>query len=648
MKNFRKLFEILDKWKYFYLLSGVLLILSIGARMLEPKVLQIAVDKVIVYFASGGGHKQAGVDFVTQMFYNILPELKVENLYIILIYLGVIFLSISLLRGLLMFSSSALSASSTEKAMKKLRDKLFSHLQRLPLEYFSKTPTGELVQRCTGDVETIRKFSTMQVVEVLRMLAIFSGAFTMMAYINLTYAFIAVAFVPIIFFGSMFFFRLEGKIWTEHEKQQDKLTSITQENLSGTRVVKAFAKEKYEIDKFTRQNLEKRRWGIKQMKLNRMFWPLSDTFVHLQIAISIFAGGYFVLNNLISVGEYIAFYSYAMLVTWPMRRVPQLVSDMGMTSVAIQRIYSILDYKEEDYSGTNNDGKHMAGEIEFLDVKFRYDSGDEHSILNGISFKVKAGEKIALLGPTGSGKSTVISLLMRFYEPDSGEIKIDGKNINTLAKSYLRSRIGVVLQKPFLFSTTIKDNIAYVKPDTHISDVINSAKVANIHEIIEEAFPESYNTLVGEKGVTLSGGQKQRVTIARTLLKNPDILVLDDSTSSVDTETEFEIQKALRSITKGKTTFVVAHRITSIQDCDRIIVLDKGKIIESGTHEELIKNKGFYKKIFDIQVSVEDEINEELKMKDDKSSKKRDLSKLGAGLPGADRSRAGDKKIITN
>jgi ABC-type multidrug transport system fused ATPase/permease subunit len=204
-----------------------------------------------------------------------------------------------------------------------------------------------------------------------------------------------------------------------------------------------------------------------------------------------------------------------------------------------------------------------------------------------------------------------------------------------------------VLQKPFLFSTTIKDNIAYVKPDIHISDVVNSAKVANIHEIIEEAFPESYNTLVGEKGVTLSGGQKQRVTIARTLLKNPDILVLDDSTSSVDTETEFEIQKAMRSITKGKTTFVIAHRITSIQDCDRIIVLDKGKIIESGTHEELIRNNGFYKKIFDIQVSVEDEINEELKMKDDKSAKKRGL-KLGAGLPGADRSRAGDKKIITN
>lgn len=642
MKNFKKLFEILDKWKYHYLFSGVLLIISISARMLEPKILQIAVDKVIVYFVTGGEKKYTADDYVSRLFSSILPELKMENLYIILIYLGILFLLISLFRGFFMFCSSALSASSTEKAMKKLRDRLFSHLQRLPLEYFSKTPTGELVQRCTGDVETIRKFSSMQVVEVLRMLAIFGGAFAMMAAINLTYALIAVAFVPVIFFGSMYFFRLEGRIWTEHEKQQDKLTSITQENLSGIRVVKAFAKENFEIDKFTKQNLEKRRWGLKLMGLHRSFWPLSDTLVHLQIAISIFAGGYFVLKNMISVGEFIAFYSYATLVTWPMRRVPQLVSEMGMTSVAIQRIYSILNYKEEDYSGSSNDGKHITGEIEFSNVRFRYDSNEEHRILDGISFKVKAGEKIALLGPTGSGKSTLISLLMRFYEPDSGEIKVDGMNINELSKSYLRSRIGVVLQKPFLFSTTIKDNIAYVKPDTHITEIIESAKVANIHEIIEEAFPNSYDTLVGEKGVTLSGGQKQRVTIARTLLKNPDILVLDDSTSSVDTETEFEIQKALRSIINGKTTFIIAHRITSIQDCDRIIVLDKGKIIESGTHEELIKNNGFYKKIFDIQVSIEDEINEELKMKEDGKSHKRILPKLG------DRSRAGDKEIIKN
>jgi ABC-type multidrug transport system fused ATPase/permease subunit len=291
-----------------------------------------------------------------------------------------------------------------------------------------------------------------------------------------------------------------------------------------------------------------------------------------------------------------------------MRRLGQLVSEMGMTTVAINRIFSILDINKEDYSGENNNEAKLKGEIEFNNVTFKYEENEKHRVLNGISFKVKPGEKIALLGPTGAGKTTIISLLMRFFDPDTGNILIDGKDIQSYSKEYLRSRFGVVLQKPFLFSTTIKGNIAYANPDSHIDEVIEAARAAKIHDIITEVFPNSYETIVGEKGVTLSGGQKQRVTIARTLLKDPDILVLDDSTSSVDSETEYEIQKALREMMKGKTTFIIAHRITSIQDCDRIIVLDKGNIIQEGTHGELIKYEGFYKKIYDIQVSIEEEI----------------------------------------
>jgi ATP-binding cassette subfamily B protein len=613
LKSFIKLFEILDRWKYFYLTSGIFLIISIMIRMLEPRVLQIAVDKVIVFFLSRGGEKPASDDFVSRMLYSFLPEMKPDNLHIVLFSLGALFLVISLSRAAFMFGASAISASSTEKAVKKLKDKLFSHIQHLPLEYFGKTPTGELVQRCTGDVETIRRFSAQQVVEVLRMTAVFFGSLFMMMTINVTYALIAIAFLPLISLGSLYFFRKESRIWTEHEKRQDKLTSIVQENLSGIRVVKAFAKEEYEIEKFTKQNREAREWGIKLMKLNRIFWPSSDLLVELQVAISIFAGGYFALSGVISVGEYIAFYSYAMMVTWPMRKVPQLVSEMGMTSVAIQRVYSILNYHEEDYPGSWNSGRKLRGEIRFENVVFRYDKDSDNSILNGISFSVKQGEKIALLGPTGCGKSTIISLLMRFYEPDSGIISIDGRNIKEYSREYLRSRFGVVLQRPFLFSTTIKDNIAYVRPDTRLEEVVESAKIADIHGIIEEEFPDSYETLVGEKGVTLSGGQKQRVALARTLLKNPDILVLDDSTSSVDSETEFAIQRALRRVLNGKTTFIIAHRITSIQDCDRIIVLDKGNVAEAGTHDELIKKNGFYRKIFDIQVSIESEIDSEMK-----------------------------------
>ncbi len=612
MKNLRKLFEILDKWKYRYLLAGLLLVITIAFRSLEPKVLQIAVDKVVVYFASSGAKIVEPGDGVTAFLYSFLPELKMGNLHMILLGLGLMYMTLALARGGFSFLSGVISASSTEKAIKRLRDKLFKHLQRLPMAYHSRNTTGELIQRCTGDVETVAKFANMQVVEALRMSAIFCFAFGMMAMIDISYALIAISIIPVILVGSFFFFRKEGEVWAQHEKEQDKLTAMVQENLSGIRVVKAFAKERYEIEKFTKQNLEKRRWGIKLMRLHSMYWPSSDFFSHLQIAVSLFAGGYFALKNRISIGEYVAFYSYAVTVTWPMRRLAQLVSEMGMTSVAIKRIYEILNSPVEDNSGFDDDSVELNGEIEFENVSFNYNEGEKHRVLDGVSFKVLPGEKIALLGPTGAGKSTIISLLMRFYEPDKGTIRIDGRDIREYSPAYLRKKIGVVLQRPFLFSTTIKENIAYAEPETELEDIVESAKIASIHRIIEDVFPKSYDTIIGEKGVTLSGGQKQRVTIARTLLKEPDVLVLDDSTSSVDTETEFEIQKALRPVTKHKTTFVIAHRITSVQDSDRIIVLEKGKVIEMGSHNELIKNNGFYKRIFDIQVSIEDEISRDI------------------------------------
>ncbi|MBK7159478.1 MAG: ABC transporter ATP-binding protein [Ignavibacteria bacterium] len=611
MRYLKKLLQILGKWKSYYILSAVLLIISIFIRMLQPKILQITVDKVIVYFQSGGKINIILEDSITKFLYSILPELKMDNLSIILISLSGIFIVISLLRGLFAFSSTAITASSTEKAIKELRDRLFSHIQALPIAYHSKTPTGELIQRCTGDVETLRKFAATQVVEVVRMSALFLGAFIMMASINLTYSLIAITFIPVIAIGSLLFFKKERIIWAEHEKKQDQLSITVQENLSGIRVVKAFAKENFEIDKFTKQNEEKRVWGLKLLKLHRIFYPSSDFLIHFQIAVSVFAGGYFVLHNQLSVGEYTAFYSYSMLVAWPMRRLGQLVSELGMTTIAIDRLFSILDSEQEDYKGEDLKDKKLKGEIEFKDVAFNYDENEKHRVLNGISFKIRAGEKIALLGPTGAGKTTIISLLMRFFDPDSGKILIDGKDIKSYSKEYLRSRFGVVLQKPFLFSTTIKNNIAYANPDSHLDDIIEAARAANIHDIITEVFPDSYETIVGEKGVTLSGGQKQRVTIARTLMKDPDILIFDDSTSSVDSETEFEIQKAMRNLMHGKTAFIIAHRITSIQDCDRIIVLDKGNIIEEGTHEELIGHDGFYKKIYDIQISIEEEIKAE-------------------------------------
>jgi len=630
MKNLKRLFGILGKWKGYYILSAILLIASTLIRMVEPKVLQITIDKLVVFMQSGNNVKISS-DFLAKYLYGLLPQMTGDNVLNILLTIGVIFLIFSFFRAGFWFISSAITASSTENAIKKLKDDLFRHIQFLPMTYHSQISTGQLIQRCTGDVETIRKFASMQVVEALRMAVLFLGAFAMMLSINVPFAFISIALCPFVIIGAIVFFRKEMFIWDEHEKRQDKLAVTVQENLSGIRVVKAFAKENFEIQKFTEQNEEKRQWGFKLLKLHSYFWPYSDIVMYVQLSIVIFMGGYYVLNGIVSVGELTAFYTYSMFVIWPLRRLGQLVSEMGMTSVAIDRIYSILGSIREEDKGEIKEVEKLTGEIEFKDVIFKYDN-HERNALNGISFSVKPGEKIALLGPTGAGKTTIISLLVRFFDIQKGQILLDGKDIKSYTKELLRKKIGVVLQKPFLFSTSIKDNIAYGNHDATNDEIIESAKTASIHEIINDVFPDAYKTVIGEKGINLSGGQKQRVTIARTLITNPDILVLDDSTSAVDTETEYEIRHALDKVMEKKTTFVITHRINAAMDCDKIIVLNKGSIVEMGNHEELIKSNGFYKKIFDIQASLEDDINDEInEIQSDKKKNDDDNDDRGFG-----------------
>ena len=603
MKNINKLFAILHKWKPHYVLAAFLLLLSTLFRMLEPKILQITVDGIIVFFQSENPTQPHSNDSVAQWFYNILPELKIDNLGYILFCIALIYIAISLIRGLTMFASSAITAFSTEKAIKRLRDKLFLHIQHLPLSFHSTLSTGEMIQRCSGDVDTIRNFIGNQVVEIIRVVAIFSLSFAMIATVSWTYAFIAVAIAPVILILSVVFFKKESQVWEKHEAEQDKLTSIVEENLAGIRVVKAFAKEDFEIEKFDKQNSAKYDIGITHLKLHALYWPISDALFHLQISMSLFFGGYFALNGMITVGEMIGCYTYIIMVSWPMRRIGQIISKMSMAMVAIDRLSQILDEEEEDYSGFDNDNKPFIGDVEFRNVWFKY-SDTEDFVLRAISFKVDAGEKVALLGATGSGKSTLMALLVRFYEPTKGDIFIDGINIKELSKDYLRKRIGVVLQKPFLFSTTIKNNIAYTRPHIEDEEIVEVSKSASIHHIMH-VFSDGYDTIVGEKGVTLSGGQKQRVALARTLLEKPDILVLDDATSAVDTETEFDIQNALQEHLGNKTTFIIAHRMTSIQHATKIIVLEKGEIVEEGTHTDLVINGGFYQKVYEVQAAIE-------------------------------------------
>lgn len=612
MKNIKRLIAVLEQWKWQYFAASILIIISVIFRMLEPKILQVAIDGVVVYFINDGKSVIENPDVVVSLFYNWLPEIQLNNLTTIILYICLMLIVVSIIRVTTQFWSGVITAAATENAIQNLRNTLFSHIQRLPISWINHKSTGELIQRSTGDIDTVKTFIGKQTVELVLFSAVFIGAFSMMVSIHWQYALISVCFGPINMIMAIYFFKKEGKIWEEHEKEQDELTRIAQENLSGIRVVQAFAREQFETNKFKKQNQKKLKVALKHVDLHKVYWTISDFLINSQIAISVFAGGYFLLNGQITLGEFASFFSYTILVAWPMRQVGQTVSQMGMATIAMERIAEILDTKEEIYNGDIPQQQQLQGKIEFKNVYFKYKETDKKWALEDISFSIDAGENIALMGKTGAGKSTIIALLTRLYEPNAGEIYLDGKLLSSYEKTFLRAQIGVVHQQPFLFSTTIKENMLFANtynPETSKIEYQKAAEAAQV-EVFINKMEKGYDTMVGEKGVTLSGGQKQRVALARTLLSKPDILILDDATSAVDTETEFEIQQAIKPYSTDKTTIFIAHRLTSLQNAHRIIVLENGKIIEQGTHEALLKNKGFYKEVYDIQVAIETEILE--------------------------------------
>ncbi len=605
-QNFRRLFLVLDRWKWHYVISGVLLVLALFARSLEPKVLQIAADNVIAWYQSSGSEGQFGDDIVSRMFYAILPSLDSGNMQWVLIALGLIYLLISVLRGGFLLAGNALTAYSTERAIKHLRDRLFRHIQHLPLQYFTKMPKGDMLQRSTGDIGTVRQFAMSQIINLIRMVSIFGFSFLMMYLIHPLYALISVAFSPVLVIASIVFFRHERRVWEAHEEESDRLNTIVQENLNGIRTVQAFANEDFEQEKFDAQNLRKRDMGMKHTLLHVIYWPSSDFIVSLQIILTIVAGGYFAVHQQITIGELLVFYSYAMMVSWPMRQVGRVLSQVGMAVVAIERIYEILNAEVEELAGEQPSGA-MRGEIEFRNVSFRYDKDASSPVIDDVSFKIAPGEHIAIVGPTGAGKSTLVKLLVGLYEPDTGEILVDGQNIKALDKQALRKQIGIVLQTPFLFSTSVSENIGYTSPGADEEVIAEAARVAQMEQL-KEILVEGYNTQVGEKGVTLSGGQKQRVSLARTVLSSPNVLVLDDVTSAVDTHTEHAIFDALEREIASKTTLIISHRITSIQKADRILAFSEGRLVQAGTDRELERREGYYKDIHAVQSALEAEI----------------------------------------
>ena len=526
-----------------------------------------------------------------------------------LIALGFILLAV--IEGSFSFLSGRLAAFTAEGITRRLRNFLFDHIQHLSFSYHSKMQTGELIQRSTSDVDAVRRFYADQAISVGRIILLFIINFTALLSLNVKLAFYSIIAVPVIIGVSTFFFRKVAKAYEAYQEQEATLSTTLQENLTGVRVVKAFARQSYEIDKFEKDNWEKFVRGRNLLRIQAIFWPVSDLICGFQMLAGYLIGAMMAINGEISVGTYIAYTGLVVWIIWPMRNLGRLIVQTSTGLVSYDRVSNILKENREPLEeGEVHPETPVKGRLDFEHVSFEYEPGEK--TLDDISFVCNPGEVIALLGSTGSGKTTLVNLLPRFFDYTGGRILLDGIELNRYPRKYLRQQIGIVEQEPFLFSRSIRENITYgLDREVSQEEVERAARAAAIHDVIL-GFQEGYSTIVGEKGVTLSGGQKQRVTIARTLLKNPRILIMDDSTSAVDTETEAEIRGALENLMIDRTTFIIAHRIQSIMNADLILVMDKGQIVQRGRHADLVKQDGIYQRIFNIQTRIEDELEKEI------------------------------------
>jgi ATP-binding cassette subfamily B protein len=520
-------------------------------------------------------------------------------------------IALAVVDGVFSFLSGRFAAQSSENVARRLRNTLYDHIQHLPFTYHDHMAAGELIQRSTSDVDAVRRFFADQAIGVVRIVMLFVVNLAALLLLNAKLALASVVVVPAIVVVSVYFFRRVSKVYDDYQDQDAILSTMLQENLAGVRVVRAFARQDFESDKFEKENTEKFRRGRILLLMHSLFWPSSDILCASQVLAGFVLGALMAIHGEITVGGYIAYTGLVVYLIWPMRDLGRLIVHASNGMVSAFRTGEILREHVEDLdAGSHRPSGPSRGEVEFRSVSFDYRG--ETSVLRDISFHCLPGQAVALLGPTGSGKTSLVNLLPRFYEYSSGSILLDGIELREYPKRFLRRQIGIVEQEPFLFSRTVRENIVYgVEREVTDAEVETAARAAALHDVIL-SFPEGYRTLVGEKGVTLSGGQKQRVAIARAILKDPRLLILDDSTSSVDSETEAEIRGALERLMRGRTTFIIAHRVQSVMHADQLLVLDRGRIIQAGTHEELMHRDGFYRRIFLLQSRVEEEVEGEL------------------------------------
>lgn len=509
-------------------------------------------------------------------------------------------LVIAAVRGLFNFLQGYWSEVASQGVAYDMRNAIFENLQNLSFSYHDRAQTGKLMTRMTSDVEIVRQYVGRGFLQLLSAIVMLVGTAAAMFLINWKLALIVLGMIPLIFAIFMVMVRKVFPISREVQKKLGQLNSILQENLAGMRVVKAFARQAYELERYSDQNQELLDENLKFMRLFTTFFPIVFFVANLGVLGVVWTGGAQVIAGDLSLGVLVAFISYLGLILMPVFMIGMIAAMLSRAEASAQRIFEVLDAQSEVQE--KQDAKPLpdiSGEIEFQEVSFRY-VGGEQNVLDKISFIAKPGQTIAILGQTGSGKSTIINLIPRFYDVTAGKVCIDGHDVRDLQLESLRTQIGIVLQETTLFSGSIRDNISYGRPDAKIEQVVAVAKAAQIHGFIDE-LPDGYDTVIGERGVGLSGGQKQRVAIARALLVEPRILILDDSTSSVDAETEYKLQQALNDLMRSRTSFVIAQRISTVRDADQILLLDQGKLVAQGTHQQLLETSELYYEILDTQ-----------------------------------------------
>jgi len=580
----RGLWKMMDGFHLPYLLATLSLAVSALARTATFLLLRFFADRIVD------------------------PSLSISVGWIALGFVG-----LAAMDGGFAFLSGRLAAYTAEGITRRLRDFLFDHIQRLSVAYHAHTPTGDLIERVTSDVDALRRFFSEQAIGIGRILLLFLINFVAILNLNTKLGWLSIVVIPLVLVVSLWFFKKVTQAYEAYQAQEAILSTTLQENLSGVRVVKAFARQDYEMAKFEKDNWNKFLKGKTLLFMHSLFWPLSDIVLGLQMLFGFVLAAMMAIRGEISVGSYLAYNGLIVWLIWPIRNLGRIIVQTSTGMVSYSRLMEIVKQEREDlYGGLVLPQGDLKGDLVFEDVCFMYEDSEQETLKN-ISFRVRAGQAVALLGSTGCGKTTLVNLLPRFYDYTAGHIFLDGKELKGYPRAYLRQQIGIVEQEPFLFSRSIRENITYgVGRQVSQEEVEQAAKAAALHDAIL-CFSDGYNTLVGEKGVTLSGGQKQRLAIARAILKNPRLLILDDSTSAVDIETEAEIRQAIQQLMQGRTTFIIAHRIQSVMNANLILVLDKGEIIQRGTHEELLaQENGMYRRIYELQTRLDEELEQEL------------------------------------